>query len=81
MSVIFNTSSPESQLGNKSNSICYHDVQESVAMGKCMTTHIPILLNFADLLTKVLYGSKRRMLMNGIYFYFYEYDGMNIIDP
>ena len=33
MSVIYNTSRPESQLKNKLNIICYHAVREVVAMG------------------------------------------------
>ena len=71
MPVIFNTSRPESQLRKKLNSICYRAVQEAVAMGECMTTHIPNLLNFSDLLTKVLYGSNRRRLVNCILFDIY----------
>ena len=39
MSVIYNTSRPESTLKKKCNSICYHSVYEAVAMGECMTTH------------------------------------------
>ena len=74
MSVVFNTSRYESQLKKKSNSVCYHAVRESVAMGECITTHIPTLLNFSDLLTKVLYGHKRRNLVDGIMFDIYEYD-------
>ena len=35
MSVIYNTSRPESTMKKKSNSICYHAVRESVASGKC----------------------------------------------
>ena len=72
MFVIFNKSRPESQSGKKSNMICYHAVREAVSMGVCMTTNIPTLLNFADLLTKVLYGNKRRRLLNGILFDIYE---------
>ena len=34
MSVIHNTQIPESTLRKKSNSICYHAVRESVAMGE-----------------------------------------------
>ena len=74
MYVIFNTSRTESQLRKKSNSICYHTVQEAVAVGECMTTHIPTLLNSVDLLTKVLYGSKSLRLVNFILFDIYEYD-------
>ena len=73
MSVIFNTSQPEYQLKKKSNSVCYQAVRESVAMVECITTHIPTLLNFSDLITKVLYGQKRRNLVDGIMFDIYEY--------
>ena len=74
ISVIFNTSRPESQLKKKSNSVCYHAVRESAAMKECTTTHIPTLQNFSDLLTKVLYGRKRRNLVDGLMFDIYEYD-------
>ena len=74
MSVIFNTSQPESQLKKKSNSVCYHAVRESASMGECITTHMPSLLNFSDLLTKVLYGQKCRNLVDGLMFDIYEYD-------
>ena len=53
MSVINNTSKPESVLKKKSNCICYHAVRESVASGESLTAHVPMLKNFADLLTKV----------------------------
>ncbi|KAL7425539.1 hypothetical protein ACHAXH_000044 [Discostella pseudostelligera] len=56
MSVIHNTQRPESVLKKKNNSICYHAIPESVAMGECKTGHIKTEDNLADLLTKVLYG-------------------------
>ena len=71
MSVIFKTSIPESKLDKKFNIICYHAIQEAVAMGECMTPHIPTFLDFAYLLTKVLYGSNRRRLVNCILFDIY----------
>ena len=74
MSVINNTSKPESFLKKKSNSICYHAVRESVASGESLTTHILTLKNFADLLTKVLFGNKRRKLVRGILYDIYDYD-------
>ena len=74
MFVIFNTSRPSSQLKKKSNSVCYHAVREVVTMGECITTHIPTLLNFSDILTKVLYGLKRRTLVNGILYDLYEHE-------
>ena len=43
-------------------------------MGECITTHIPTLMNFSDLLTEVLYGQKRRNLVDVIMFDIYEYD-------
>ena len=36
MSVIYNTSRPESTLKKKSNSICYHAVREAVASGELL---------------------------------------------
>ena len=74
MSVIFNISRPSSQLKKKSNSVFYHAVREAAAMKECITTHIPTLLNFSDLLTKVLYGQKRKNLVNGILYDLYEYE-------
>ena len=66
MSVIHNTQRPESVLKKKNNSICYHAIRESVAMGECKTGHIKTEDNLADLLTKVLYGSRRRRLVKDI---------------
>ena len=66
MSVIHNSSRPESVLRKKSNSVCYHAVHESVAMGESLVGHIPSKENIADLLTKVLYGHKRRYLVSNI---------------
>jgi hypothetical protein len=37
MSVVHNTQRPESVLKKKSNSICYHAIRESVAMGESLT--------------------------------------------
>ena len=39
MSVIYNTSEPESTLKKKSNSICYHALRTAVASGEFLTTH------------------------------------------
>ena len=40
VSVIYNTSRPESTFKNKSNYICYHAMRKAVAMGEVLTTHI-----------------------------------------
>ena len=68
-SVINNTFKPESVLKKKSNSICYHFVREVVVMKECLITHLPTLKNYADLLTKVLYGKKRRDLVGAVLHY------------
>ena len=59
MSVIHNTSNPESLLKKKSNSICYHFVREAVSMRECLTTHVLTARNWAGLLTKFLFEKKR----------------------
>ena len=74
MSVINNTSKPESVLKKKSNSICYHFMREAVAAYECLTTHIPTLQNFSDLLTKVLSGKKRRDLVQGVLYDIYDHE-------
>ena len=60
MSVINNTSRPESVLKKKSNSICYHAVREAVAMKELLTGHISTHENCADLATKVVPGGQKR---------------------
>jgi len=60
MSVIHNTQKPESTLKKKSNSICYHAIRESVAMGESLTGHVPSKENPADLCTKVIPSGQLR---------------------
>ncbi|KAL7457926.1 hypothetical protein ACHAXS_000413 [Conticribra weissflogii] len=66
LSVINNTSKPESILKKKNNAVCYHTVCESVSMGESLTAHIDGDENPADLLTKVICGGKRRYIVNNI---------------
>ena len=40
MSVLHNTTAPESTLKKKANAIAYHVVREAVAMGECLTSYI-----------------------------------------
>jgi hypothetical protein len=63
---VTNSAKPESPLKKKCNSICYHEVQESVVMGESMITHISTHDNLSDLMTKVTQGTKRRKLAGGI---------------
>ena len=60
MSVIYNTSRPESTLKKKINSIFYHAVREAVASGECLTTHCKTRNNYSYMMTKVLYAQKKR---------------------
>jgi hypothetical protein len=72
MSVIHNTQHPESTLKKKSHSLCYHAACESVAMGQSLTGHIVTDRNVADLLTKVLYGQKRKCIVGEILYDIYN---------
>jgi len=60
MSVIHNTQRPESMLRKKSNSICYHAVRESVAMGESLTGPISTHEIPANVATKDLPGGQKR---------------------
>jgi hypothetical protein len=60
MSVVHNTQRLESVLKKKSNSICYHAVRESAAMGESIIGHVPSVDNPADICTKVVPGGQKR---------------------
>lgn len=60
LSVMRNSSLPESTLNKKLNSICYHFVRESVAKGMCLVSHMPSIENPSEMCTKVLPGGERR---------------------
>jgi hypothetical protein len=67
MSVVHNTSAPESMLKKKSNSIAYHAVREAVAMGELLIGYIKSEENIADVMTKVLpNGAKRDSLIQAM---------------
>ena len=73
MSVIHNTQRPESTLKKKSNSICYHAVRESVAMGESLTGHISSKENPADIATKIIpAGQLREHLVSKLLFDIYD---------
>ena len=72
MYVIRNTQQPESNLRKKLNSICYHAVCESVEMGDTKTSHIFTHDNSSNLLTKVLYGAKRKKFIGKILYDIYD---------
>ena len=72
MSVVHDTSKPESALRKKSNSVCQHTVHESIAMGGFLVGHIPSKKNVADLMTNILHGQKRRYLVRNIIYDVYD---------
>ena len=74
MSVIHNTQRPESTLKKKSNSICYHAIRESVAMGECLTAHVRSEDNPADPFTKIMFGTKRKHLVSMTLYDLYDHD-------
>jgi hypothetical protein len=60
MSVVNNTTAPESMLKKKSNSIAYHAVREAVAMGELLIAYIKTDENIADVMTKALPNGEKR---------------------
>jgi hypothetical protein len=60
MSVVMNTSAPESTLKKKSNAIAYHYVCECVAAGIIQISYETSKTNKADILTKIHTGTERQ---------------------
>ena len=72
MSVIHNTQRPESTLKKKSHQLCYHAIRESVAMNESLVGHVRSENNRADLLTKILFGAKRRYMVSEVLYDIYD---------
>jgi hypothetical protein len=68
MSVVNNTSLPESVLRKKSNSIAYHYVQEAIAAGWLQVGYEHTKTNLADMLMKVQSGPERKRLVDMVLF-------------
>ena len=66
MSVVNNTSRPESQLKKKSNSIAYHFCREVVASKAAFVTYEPTETNIADMLTKTQDCKTRKGLASSL---------------
>jgi hypothetical protein len=62
MSVVYNSSIPQSVLRKKSNSIAYHFVRECAAADIIHVDYEPTNTNLADICTKTQAGPKRREL-------------------
>ena len=63
MPVIHNTQIPESALKNKNNSIFYHAMWESAAMGKSITSNIPTNFNLSEISTRIFFGQKKKLMV------------------
>jgi hypothetical protein len=66
MSVVVNTSAPESTLKKKSNAIAYHFTRESVAADILRVAYETTKTNKGDILTKTHTGPERQRLISGI---------------
>ncbi len=71
-SQVTNSTRPKSTMKKKCNSIFYHAVRESVAMGESLITHINSEENLSDLMTKVTHGIKRCRLVGNILYNIYN---------
>ena len=60
-STLVNSSTPQSQLKKKSNSVAYHHVREGSALDEWRVTYINTNDNLADLLTKNLPAGEKRL--------------------
>jgi hypothetical protein len=71
-SQVTNSTIPESTLRKKCNSICYHAVRESVAMGESLITHIDSEDILSDVMTKVTHHGKHHQLVGNILYEIYD---------
>ncbi len=71
-SQVTNSSRPESTLKKKCNSICYHAIRDSVAMGESLISHLRTCFNLSDFLTKVITGAKRHRLISNVLYDMYD---------
>ena len=73
-SVLTNASIPESVLRKKSVSVAYNFVREGSAADEWRVTYVDTKDNLADVLTKPLFGEKRRYLVQRISHHLYDGD-------
>ena len=66
MSVVRNTSVPESVIHKKDNSEAYHCVREQVAMRSQQVAFETSETNLADMLTKIQSGPRRQMFAQNV---------------
>ena len=56
-------------LKKKSNSVCYHAMRESVAMGELLTGHVSTHDNAADICTKIIGSGQKHDHLVGLMLY------------
>ena len=66
VSVIQNSSNPESTLKKKHNAIAYHRIREAITAGTIRLAEEDGQTNLADILTKLLPGPRLKTLMSRI---------------
>ena len=67
LSIVRNSSFPDSPLKKKHCSIAYHKVRESIAGGSVLLYYKSTKTNLADLFTKSLSVKRRKILMCGMF--------------
>ena len=60
MSIVYNTTRPESTLKKKSNSITYHFMRESAVAKEIKIQHVTTKKNMSDMLLKHQSGSEKK---------------------
>ena len=79
-SVLANTTTPDSTLKKKSQSVAYHYVREGVARDEWRTTYINTNDNEADLLTKVLpSGEKRKRFVGNLLHHIFDPNVVSVV--
>ena len=71
MSFIKNNQRTDSTLKKKNNSICYHAMRESIAMGESPASHITTIFNLSDMLTNKFFGQNKRGVVEGVLHHFF----------
>ena len=72
MSVIHNTTAPESTLKKNHNSIACYFVREGVSRGEWLVTFIKSTDNIANILTKSLPQPRRELLLKMVMYFIYD---------
>ena len=67
-SVVLNTTMPSSVLKKKHSAVSFHRVREMIAAGVVKFSHIPLVMNYSDLLTRSLSPTVFHRLVKALLF-------------